>query len=244
MESNFQLHLVHWLGLASLIGSIGFGISGCGDAGDDGFTLARPQSAAPVEFEALQTLSAPTIDGVVGATEWAASSSYDIELVNESGGALVATWRYMSDGEYLYVGVETTTTDAWDSVAVVVIDGNDDAYPSGNLVEPHQDFSVGQAAPSGWPGHTSYVVYTDGGVANHISPPPDLQRASNGSTNVSYEFKIPIANLNSTSDRIALKLAVYQGGLPADEYVYIYPAQTSIAQPPWQNVDEWPDLGL
>ncbi|MBQ00294.1 MAG: hypothetical protein CL477_06385, partial [Acidobacteria bacterium] len=87
--------------------------------------------------------------------------------------------------------VETEITAHWDSVAALIVDGNNDETPSGSLTIPHQDFSVGQTSSAGWPGHTSFVSW-NGGVGTHVSPAAGLERATSGASDISYEFSIPL----------------------------------------------------
>lgn len=194
-------------------------------------------------FKAPHTTTPPTINGVVGSGEWSAASNYNLDFINSAGDLEPTTWYFMNDSSYLYIGVETSTEAHWDTIAGFGIDGNNDNYASGNPAGPHQDFTVGQACSIGWPGHTSYVVYSDGGgTTTHVSPPADLERATNGSSNISYEFKIPISSLNMASDKIAIRFWLLQGGLDPLLYQFFYPQYTT--GPAWETVAQWPRLKI
>ena len=205
-----------------------------------------PPAAPPVDsdFIAYHTGAPPRIDGRIRAAEWRSSSTYTLELVNDIGETTTAKWRFMSDARYLYVGIETRTSAHWDSVAGMAFDGDNDNSPSGRRRHPHQDFSVAQASPKGWTQHTSYVVIDANGSGTHVPPPNDLARASIGSSDVSYEFRIPISSFRSTTHVVAIRPTVYQGGLGASRYVFFYPAQRSVNQPTWKNVASWPRLRI
>ena len=202
------------------------------------FTLTESE----YDFNAPRVTDAPTIDGVVDSTEWSAASSYNLDLINSAGDLEPTTWYFMNDASYLYLGVETSTTAHWDTIVGFAIDGNNDNYASGNSAGPHQDFTVGQASSIGWPGHTSYVVYEEGSVGNHVSPPSDLERATDGSSDISYEFKIPISTLNMASDTIAIRFWLLQGGLDLSLYQFFYPQYTT--GPAWETVAQWPRLTI
>ena len=191
-------------------------------------------------FTAPPITTAPNINGVVNSSEWSAASAYNLNFINSAGDLEPTTWYFMNDGSYLYIGVKTSTSAHWDTIAGFGIDGNNDNYASGNPAGPHQDFTVGQACSSGWSGHTSYVVYNGG--TTHVSPPSGLQRATYGSSNISYEFRIPISTLNMASDTIAIRFWLLQGGLDSSLYQFFYPEYTT--GPTWETVAQWPRLTI
>ncbi len=181
-------------------------------------------------FTAPRITTAPNINGLVDSSEWSAASSYNLDLMNSAGDIEPTTWYFMNDGSYLYISVKTSTNAHWDTIAGFGIDGNNDNYASGNPAGPHQDFTVGQACSIGWPGHTSYVVYNDDG-ATHVSPPSDLERATYGSSDISYEFKIPISTLNTSTDTIAINFWLLQGGLDAQLTSFFIPIKQMLQVP-------------
>ena len=66
--------------------------------------------AQPLNLTAPLIATAPTIDGVVGSSEWSAANSYDLDLMNNLAEVEPTTWHFMNDGTYLYIGVQTQTT--------------------------------------------------------------------------------------------------------------------------------------
>jgi len=204
-------------------------------------------SATPSDLTAPRITTPPNINGIVDSSEWSSASSYNLNLINSAGDLEPSTWYFMNDGNYIYIGVKTETTEHWDTMAGIGIDGNNDNYASGNPDSPHQDFTLGKACSIGWSGHTHFAIWVDDGqggcTGTHVSPPSDLERATYGSSDISYEFKIPISPLNTTTYTIAINFWLLQGGLDLSLYQFFYPDKSDVTNP-WSNVTEWPRLNI
>ena len=159
------------------------------------FTTSTP-------YEALYSLSTLTIDGQINASEWSSANEYNIIFTRHDGGNTIGGTLYLQhDGIWLYVGVKTNIDAGWDVYLSLRFDGNNDHVLSGNSSEPHTDINIQQQAPEAWSDHGRYD-YLVGLNIYVATAPTDTQRASYSSTNVNYEFKIKLSDLNTSAGQI------------------------------------------
>lgn len=166
--------------------------------------------------------STPVIDGVINVAEWSGAYSNTLTLTKSSGGTRNSNWKFCFDGTYFYVGVQTGMASGWDSMIALLTDGNNDGHMTGNVgASPHQDFRLGLASTGGWSGYGNFTVYTnDSFGGTNISLPSGFSRATAGTSNVAYEFRVPIGELNVSSNRFALEMVLRESVADGD---YSYP---------------------
>ncbi len=140
-----------------------------------------------------------TIDGVVRPDEWSgAFSSREVFLSWNGGSSIACAVHLIHDGDYLYVGMETPLRSGWDSKGRLRIDGRDFEVLNGSASYPHFDIQSEVGAPGAWIGYTNYMALISASQAIHVVPGSGEQRASAGSSAVSYEFKMPLEDLAAT----------------------------------------------
>lgn len=167
-----------------------------------GIVVTASQAVADT-FTAPYVQSSPTIDGTLGAGEWSGASSYTVSMVRKDGTASNnSTLYFQHDGTNLYIGVDSGWGAGWDVYRYFAIDGNDDKQLDGSLTSPHIDIDIGHTSPGGWGGYTAYwaLPNVDSLVGTTHYPVlfPGEASASAGSSDVTYEFCIPLADLDVT----------------------------------------------
>ncbi len=134
--------------------------------------------------------SPPTLDGTIGAEEWAAQDGLTVQLRNARGDR---SRRYRlwvrHDGRWLYLALLTPARPGHDSYAAICLDGDDDNHFEGRAQSPHLDLLVG--ASPGWQG---YWYYHSGGQPVAV-PPGTGRTCAVVDGRVAYEFAIQLADL-------------------------------------------------
>jgi hypothetical protein len=174
-------------------------------------------------YEAKNSLSVPTIDGQINQTEWSNANSYSITFTRPDGMELKSGKLLLQhDGTWLYVGVNTEIKSGWDVYLCLKFDGNHDHILSGNSSLPHVDINVEYPSPGGWTGYIRYD-YLVGSNANPITAPTGTLRKSYGSTSVSYEYKIKLSDLSTSSGKtIGFYMFNYNYPMTGIGHVYEY----------------------
>lgn len=150
------------------------------------------------QYEATYSANNPTVDGQVNTSEWSNANSYNVTFKrNDGGDSKSATIYLQHNNSWLYVGVKSTINSGWDSYLQLRIDGNNDHLLSGNSSQPHTDIQIEQASPGGWSGYTGYY-YINGTNTTSVSAPSGTESGSSGSSNVNYEYKISLSDLNTS----------------------------------------------
>lgn len=153
-------------------------------------------------FEAAYSFSTPVIDGQINASEWSGANVYPIVFTRyDSVDTRPGTLYLQHDSTWLYIGVKTNTSAGWDVYLSIFIDGNFDHLLSGNSTEPHTDINIEYPSPGGWSGYIRYDYL----VSTNVYPttqPAGTASASYGSSTVSYEYKIKLSDLNTSTGQI------------------------------------------
>lgn len=149
------------------------------------------------KYEAKYNYSTPFIDGQVNEDEWINANLYNITYIrNDGNGTSNATLYLQNDGTWLYIGIITTIDAGWDVYHQIRFDGNHDHILSGDEFEPHTDIQIEHASPEGWPGYTGYY-YINSNSGTNINPPIGTESESYAYSDVNYEYKVSIADLNT-----------------------------------------------
>jgi MYXO-CTERM domain-containing protein len=193
------------------------------------------------------TTVAPTIDGTIsGDTGWGAATPQTVSFLTYTGVEHNETIYAEHDNSYLYLGIQSGLSNGWDAYSSVFIDGNNDGIADGSLTSPHIDIRVGQPSPGGWWGYGGYTVfgefpnvYPAGG---NVTPPAGTQTASAGSSDVSYEYRISLADLGlQTGDTAGIAFENGTNGTTDGTYWYTSNAANSQSWGGLDPIDEWQD---
>lgn len=157
-------------------------------------TIVFASSFAKAAFVTTYNPSSPTIDGVLGANEW--GTAYATTMDRRDGGGQHDVGLYFQhDGTSLFIGVDSQWGTGHDVVWDIYIDGDYNRALNGNLSEPYIDVNICQQSPTGYTGYKAYrTLPTISGV--RVGFGSGAACASSGSTNVFYEFSIPLADLD------------------------------------------------
>ena len=156
----------------------------------------------PAAYETKYSSSTPIVDGEIIASEWPSSNQYNITLARRDGyDTRQATLYLITDNTWLYIGVRTTNNSGWDVYLQLRFDGNNDHLLSGSSNEPRTDIDIEYPSPGGWTGYIRYD-YLVSTVGYQVTPPTGTQSSSYGSTNVNYEFKIKLSELNMKMSKV------------------------------------------
>ena len=151
-------------------------------------------TTVPATFVSSYNGSSPTIDGVLSDGEWGSSYTVTMDRV-DGGGQHDIDLYFQHDVTYLFVGVDSQWESGWDVVWDIFIDGDCSRTLNGNLSQPYTDIGICQQSPTGYSGYRAYRTMPDlSGVRVGFGSGADC--ASSGSTNVSYEFRVPLADLD------------------------------------------------
>ena len=154
------------------------------------------------EHEAAFSSTNPSIDGQIDNSEWQNANTYDIMFIRTDGYDTHYGKLYLQHNDiWLYVGIESEWISGWDVYMQLRFDGNNDNLLAGNSSTPHTDIQVEYPSPDGWSGYNNYQ-YIAGNNAYPTTEPTGTQRASYGSTSVTYEYCIKISDLNVGLGRI------------------------------------------
>jgi len=153
------------------------------------------RATIPATFVAPYNGSSPTIDGVLSDGEW--GSSYTVTMDRRDGdGQHDIDLYFQYDGTYLFIGVDSQWESGWDVVWDIGIDGDHSRTFNGNLSQPYTDIDICQQSPSGYSGYKAYYTIISDISYVRVGYDSGASSASSGSTNVSYEFRIPLADLD------------------------------------------------
>ena len=190
----------------------------------------------PSTYEAKYSSSTPIIDGQILTSEWSNSNLYNITLARQDGyDTKEATLFLQTDNTWLYVGIMTTNNAGWDVYLQLRFDGNNDQILSGSSTEPRTDIDIEYPSPGGWEGYIRYD-YLVSSTGYQVTPPTGTQSASYGSTNVSYEYKIKLSDLNTS---VGNTIGFYMFNLvePDPEHGYEFPVRLSATDPSkWEHI--------
>lgn len=203
-----------------------------------GSNPALAQLTTPCFF-APYTAVAPTIDGViVGDPGWNKAMPQTLNFARVGGPELNAETVYMvHDGTYIYVGVVSNTTDGFDSQGWVRFDGNNNGVLDGSAIEPHTDIQIDQGAPSAWAGYTNYAYFTACDAYDYVLRPSGTGSACANPSNLTYEFKVALADLTLNPGREAHVLLMSQQALGHQSYnTYMYPVTATCTPLNWARV--------
>jgi len=173
------------------------------------------------EYEALYSLSAPTIDGQVSTTEWANANYYTVTCTrNDGSDTKSATLYFQHDNIWLYVGVKTTINAGWNVYHQFRFDGNNDHAISGSSSEPHTDVQIEHASPGAWSGYTGYH-YINGSSTPEVTAPTGTTWESYSSTSVNYEYKVKLSDLSTSAGQtIGFFMLTGTDGTPEHGYEF------------------------
>jgi hypothetical protein len=187
-------------------------------------------------YEAKNFNSVPTIDGQINDSEWSNGNVYNISLTRKDGFDTKPGTLYLQhDGTWLYVGVKTNVDDGWDVYLQLRFDGNNDNILNGRSTEPHTDIDIECPSPGGWPGYVryDYLVTTNG---YPITPPVGTIQKSYSSTNVNYEYKIKLSDLNTSSGQI-IGFYIYNLVDAYPDHGYEFPIRLTATDPSkWEHL--------
>lgn len=141
-----------------------------------------------------------TIDGIQSAGEWSEAYKYSVTMTRYDGGAThTSNVYFQNDGTNLLVGVDSQWASAPDFYWKIWLDGNGDKKLSGSASTPHMDISSDMPSPSGQWFYNQYWYYTSNSLEDgyHTSDPAGSLRASGGSSNVFFEFQVPLTDLTA-----------------------------------------------
>jgi hypothetical protein len=192
--------------------------------------LKIPWGNSTLPFEALYSYTTHVIDGQINASEWSGANVYPIIFTRyDSVDTRPGTLYLQHDSTWLYIGVITNTNAGWDVYLSIKIDGNYDQVLSGNSTEPHTDINIEYPSPGGWSGYIRYDYLVSSNVYP-VDAPTGTERNSYGSATVSYEYKIKLSDLNTSTGQI---IGFYMFNL-TDAIVghgYEYPINSAMSNP-------------
>ena len=169
--------------------------------------------------------SSPTIDGVLSDGEW--GSSYTVTMDRRDGGGQHDIDLYFQqDGTYLFVGVDSQWGSGWDVVWDIAIDGDYSRTINGNLSQPYTDIDICQQSPSGYSGYKAYYTMLSDISFVRVGYDSGASSASSGSTNVSYEFRVPLADLDVISEA-SVGFTITHGYDGISEHLYEFVSRTT-----------------
>jgi len=139
---------------------------------------------------------------VIDTTEWQDASQYNLNFVHDPiHDSIVAVPIYLlNDGTFLYCASHVPFDTAWEAYFGIFIDGDHSHTLNGVASEPHIDIGYNKAGtPS--PRYPIYDAYwylpPPCGAYSPVTPPAGTDHAFSGTTEVSYEFKILLADLTA-----------------------------------------------
>ena len=202
-------------------------------------TMAFTGNLAQAAFVASYNTSSPTIDGVLSDGEW--GSSYNVTMDRVDGGGQHNIGLYFqNDGTFLFVGVDSQWGSGWDVVWDIYIDGDYSRTVNGNLSQPYTDVNICQQSPTGYSGYRAYRTLPDIG-GERVGHESGADSASSGSTNVSYEFCIPLADLDVIAED-SIGLIITHGFDGIYEHLYQLSSAGSLTTPEtWATVQIVPE---
>lgn len=156
--------------------------------------------ASAASYTAGYKAGGVTVDGVMGLGEWSEAYKYAVTMTRYDGGAThTSNVYFQNDGTNLLIAVDSQWASGADFYWKVFLDGNGDKQLSGSASEPHMDVSSDMPSPAGWWFYNQYWYYTSNSLSDgyHTSDPAGSLRASGGSSNVFFEFQVPLTDLTA-----------------------------------------------
>jgi hypothetical protein len=179
--------------------------------------IVSASNFATASFVAVYNSSSPTIDGVQDAGEWGASNAVTMDR-EDGGGQHNSGFYFQHDGTYLFIGIDSQWGSGWDVVWDCDIDGDYSRTLNGSLTEPYIDVNICRPSPTGYPGYIAYRTIPPTGEVN-VGFGSGGACASGGSSNVFYEFRIPLADLTATDgDSIGVMISHGYDGIGGHRY--------------------------
>lgn len=180
----------------------------------------------------------PAIDGVIGATEWHDAQAYSLVFHSNVDQTTVTTVVYfLNDGTFLYCASTVPFPSSPTAFFGVYIDGDNSNSINGVLSEPHIDLGYNKAGTSS-PLYSIYDAYwaevPPCGVvqSDAVTPPSGAAHAFSGTTEISYEFRMPLSDMTvGPGGTIGVHVMFSPGGAG-----YMYPSAD------YCDIASWPDL--
>ena len=181
----------------------------------------------------------PMIDGVISSAEWQDAQSYNLTFHSNVDQTTVTTTVYfLNDGTFLYCASTVPFSSSSTAYFGIYIDGDHSHSINGTMSEPHVDLGYNKAGTNSplYPIYDSYwaevppcgVLWSD-----MVTPPAGAQHAYSGSSELSYEFKIPLSDMTaSPGETIGIHLMFS----PNSSIGYMYPSAD------YCDIASWPDL--
>jgi hypothetical protein len=204
-------------------------------------SLARAHDG--ITYIAAPQAQAPTIDGTIGASEWAAATSYSLGFAGHPG-----TVRFLRDGNYLYVAATVSDTSPTSANFSVIVDNNHDgiknlgddliaAYTGGPGAQgANNDFFWSPVSPPCCPtgGASHYPDVYESGTSDVLGA------GTVDATSASFEMRHPLRSTDTAHDFV---LSVLGGTLGVD-FQYQAAATPFVRYPGLDatNPSDWADL--
>ncbi|MGB2804631.1 MAG: FlgD immunoglobulin-like domain containing protein [Candidatus Zixiibacteriota bacterium] len=193
-------------------------------------------------YTASYTPTPPTIDGVIDPVEWQDANRYDLQFQHYN----LDEWEtipayFINDGTWLYFALSTPFPTHWENYCGVGIDGDHSHTCNGQLSEPYTDIGYNKAGSTS-PRYWFYDAYWSNGspCGNNtaVTPPAGTDHAFSGTTALSYEFKISLADLTvSPGGTVGFMLRIGTNGTTPGDYNFPYFDQHL-------DIANWPDLQI
>ena len=183
--------------------------------------------------------AAPTIDGVIGATEWQDAQIYNLTFHSNVDQTTVTAPVYMlNDGTFLYCASTVQFSSSSTAYFGIYIDGDHSHSINGTMSEPHTDLGYNKAGTNSplYPIYDAYwaevppcgVLWSD-----MVTPPSGADHAYSGSSELSYEFKIPLSDMTAAPGET---IGIHFQFSPNSSIGYQYPSAD------YCDIASWPDL--
>ncbi|MFH1700755.1 MAG: hypothetical protein ABIE07_09235 [Candidatus Zixiibacteriota bacterium] len=180
----------------------------------------------------------PTIDGVIGGTEWQDAQTYNLTFHSNVDQTTVDAPVYLlNDGTFLYCASTVPFPSAPTAYFGIYIDGDHSHSFNGIMSEPHTDLGYNKAGTNS-PLYSIYNAYwaerPPCGVvqSDAVTPPSGAEHAFSGTGEISYEFKIPLSDMTvSPGETVGIHFMFSPGGVG-----YMYPSAD------YCDIASWPDL--
>jgi hypothetical protein len=178
--------------------------------------------------------TAPTIDGVIGSTEWQEASSYNLPFLRyETGDIVLVQLHFVNDGMFLYIAAEVPFPSHTNAYFEAHIDGDHSHTINGVITEPHIDIGYTKAGTDS-PLHSFNNSYK-ASPGMFVDPPIGSESAYSGTSQVQYEFKIVLSDLGPITDGVVGLLLDFSINYESSG-TYFYPTLDNT------NCAAWADL--
>ena len=202
--------------------------------------VAQAHHEPPIVFQGATAATTPTIDGVIGASEWTDTPSYDLTIEGRP-----ITVRFKHDAEFLYVAM-TVTEDSGSTTSMgIFFDDNHDG-----IKDPGEDVILGFASPFSFgadyyystTGDSGSTHYSDSGTGG-TNPPGDGTDDIVGAgqivgPNRTFELRHPLCSPDAVHD-ICLNPGDTVGVdvmYAIDGTSFLYPGADAFAPSDWADL--------